>query len=340
VITVGLYGLGRLGRSLFRLLYPREDVRLRAVHDTAEAAALEYLLRFDTRLGRLPEALSVRDGELYVAGRRIPFFSGKDAPAVPPWGELGVHTVLDASTAPRSRRDLEAHLEAGARRVILLAPASEPLDATIVIGVNEDAIAPSQRIVSAATGTVHCLAPVAAILAGAFGIRRALYTAVHSYTTAHQLADVPSEDQRRGRAAAENIIPQDTRSAGVVAALVPQLAGRLTGFAVNVPVSRGSAVDLVCWHEQAVTVEAVNEVLRSASGSVRWRNVLGYETEPIVSSDVAGSTHSAVVDSLATMAMPAGVSKTLAWYDEDSGYAARAIELVERYAAKEAGAAA
>jgi glyceraldehyde 3-phosphate dehydrogenase len=340
MIGVGLYGLGRLGRSLFRLLYPREDVRLLAVQDTAEPAALEYLLRFDTRLGRLPEALSVRDGHLYVAGRRIPFLAGKDAPAVPRWGDLGVHTVLEASTAPRSRRDLEAHLEAGARRVILLAPSAEPTDATIVIGVNEEAIAPSQRIVSAATGTVHCLAPVAAILAGAFGVRRAVYTAVHSYTTAHHLADVPAEDQRRGRAAAENIIPQESRSVGIVASLVPELRGRLTGSAVNVPVSRGSAVDLVCWHEKPVTVEAVNEVLRTAAGSLRWRGVLAYETEPIVSSDVAGSPSSAVVDSLATMALASGVSKTLAWYDEDSGYAARAVELVERYAAKEAEAAA
>ena len=338
MIGVGLYGLGRLGRSLFRRLYPREDVRLLAVQDGADAAALEYLLRFDTRLGRLPETLSVRDGRLYVAGRSIPFFAGKDAPAVPPWGELGVHTVLEASTLPRSRADAERHLEAGARRVILLSPPSEPADATIVIGVNEDSVSASQRIVSAATGTVHCVAPVAAILSGAFGIRRAMYTAVHSYTTAHHLADVPSEDERRGRAAAENIIPQDSRSAATVAALVPELAGRLTGFAVNVPVSRGSAVDLTCWHEKPVTVEAVNEVLRSAAGSRRWSGVLGYETEPIVSSDVAGSPHSAVVDSLATMALAPGVSKTLAWYDEDSGYAERAIDLVRRYAAAEAAA--
>ena len=339
MIGVGLYGLGRLGRSLFRRLYPREDVRLLALQDAAEPAALEYLLRFDTRLGRLPETLSVRDGHLYVAGRSIPFFAGKDSPEVPRWGELGVHTVLDATGSPRSRRDAEKHLDAGARRVVLLSPPSEPPDATIVIGVNEDDVDPAQRIVSAATGTVHCLAPVAAILAGAFGVRRAVYTAVHSYTTAHHLADVPAEDERRGRAAAENIIPQDSRSAETVASLVPELAGRLTGFAVNVPVSRGSAVDLTCWHEKPVTVEAVNEVLRTAAGSRRWSGVVGYETEPIVSSDVSGSTHSAVVDSLATMALPSGVSKTLAWYDEDSGYAARAIELVERYATKEAGAA-
>lgn len=338
MIGVGLYGLGRLGRSLFRRLYPREDVRLLAAHDAAEPAALEYLLRFDTRLGRLPETLSVRDGHLYVAGRSIPFFAGKDAPEIPRWGELGVHTVLEASALPRSRRDAERHLEAGARRVILLSPPSEPPDATIVIGVNENSVDASQRIVSAATGTVHCVAPVAGILARAFGVRRAMYTAVHSYTTAHHLADVPTEDERRGRAAAQNIIPQDSRSAETVAALVPELAGRLTGFALNVPVSRGSAIDLVCWHEKPVTVEAVNEVLRTAAGSRRWAGVVGYETEPIVSSDVAGSPHSAVVDSLATMTLGSGVSKTLAWYDEDSGYAARAIELVQLYEAAEAAA--
>ena len=340
MVGVGLYGLGRLGRSLFRRLYPREDVRLLAVHDPAEPAALEYLLRFDTRLGRLPETLSVRDGHLYVAGREIAFLAGKETPEIPRWGDLGVHTVLDATGAARSRRDAEAHLAAGARRFVALGPTADAPDATVVIGVNEDSIDPAQRFVSAATGTVHCVAPVASILADAFGVRRAVYTAVHSYGSAHNLADVPAEDPRRGRAAAENIIPQDSRSAGVVSALVPALAGRLTGFALNVPVSRGSAIDLVCWHERPVTVEAVNEVLRSAAGSLRWNAVLGYETEPVVSSDVAGSTHSAVVDSLATMVLPSGVSKTLAWYDEDSGYAARAIELVARYAAKETEASA
>jgi glyceraldehyde 3-phosphate dehydrogenase len=340
MIGVGLYGLGRLGRSLFRRLYPRDDVRLLAVHDPAEPAALEYLLRFDTRLGRLPERLSAHDGRLYVAGREISFLAGKDAPEIPPWGDLGVHTVLDATGAPRTRRQAEEHLAAGARRFIALGPTGDAADATVVIGVNEDEIDRAQRFVSAATATVHCVAPVASILADAFGIRRAVYTAVHSYGSAHHLADVPAEDERRGRAAAENIIPQDSRSAAVVAALLPGLAGRLTGFAVNVPVSRGSAIDLTCWHEKAVTVEAVNEVLRSAAGSLRWSGVVGYETEPIVSSDVAGSPHSAVVDSLATMTLSSGVSKTLAWYDEDSGYAARAIELVGRYAAKEAEAAA
>jgi glyceraldehyde 3-phosphate dehydrogenase len=333
---VGLYGLGRLGRSLFRRLYPLDDVRLLAVHDPAEPAALEYLLRFDTRLGRLPEALSARDGHLYVAGREIAFVAGKDAPEVPRWGDLGVHTVLDATGAARTRREAEAHLAAGARRFVALGPTADPPDATVVIGVNEDAIDPADRFVSAATATVHCVAPLASILADAFGVRRGVYTAVHSYGSAHHLADVPADDERRGRAAAENIIPQDSRSAAVVAALLPGLAGRLTGFAVNVPVSRGSAIDLVCWHERPVSVESVNEVLRSAAGSLRWSGVVGYETEPIVSSDVAGSPHSAVVDSLATMTLSSGVSKTLAWYDEDSGYAARAIELVARYAAKEA----
>ena len=331
--SVGIFGFGRIGRNLFRLLYDREDIRIGAVADLAEPAGVEYLLRFDTLLGRFPDAVSAKDGFLYVAGRRIPLLAGKNQPPVPNWGELGVDTVLEATSRGRKRSEVEAHLAAGARRVILLAPPLEPPDVTIVRGVNDAALSPAHRMISNASSTVHALAPVVKLLHEAFGTRRAIFTTVHSYTSAHRLADVPAEDKRRGRAAAENIIPQESRSTAMLAGLLPELAGRVSGYAMNVPVSNGSVVDLVCWHERPAGREAINEVVRTAAGSGRWAGVLRYEDEPIVSSDVARSSYSATFDGLATMMLGDRVSKTLSWFDSGYGYAHRAVELVERCAA-------
>jgi glyceraldehyde 3-phosphate dehydrogenase len=183
---------------------------------------------------------------------------------------------------------------------------------------------------------VHCLAPILAILEEAFGIRRALFTTIHSYTSAHRLADVPAEDKRRGRAAAENIIPQASRSPAMIVELLPELRGRLTGYAMNVPVSNGSVVDLVTWHEKPVTAAALNEALRTAAAAERWKRVLDFEDAPIVSSDIARSRFSATFDSLATMTLGDRVSKTLSWFDSGYGYAHRAVDLVERFARLEA----
>ena len=333
--SVGIFGFGRIGRNLFRLLYDRDDIRIGAISDLADPAGLAYLLRFDTLLGRFSEEISLGEGQLHVAGRRIPLITGKDQPAVPRWGELGVHTVLEATSAGRTRAQVEAHLAAGARRVILLAPPLEPPDITVVMGVNDGAIAADHRMVSNASSTVHCLSPILKILHEAFGIQRAIFTTIHSYTSAHRLADVPAEDKRRGRAAAENIIPQASRSPAMVIGLLPELAGRLSGYAMNVPVSNGSVVDLVCWHERAATPAAINEAVRAAAATVRWKRVLDFETEPIVSSDIARSRFSATFDSLATMVLGDRLSKTLSWFDSGYGYAHRAIELVERFAALE-----
>ncbi len=333
--TVGIFGFGRIGRNLFRLLYPRDDLRIGAVADLAEPEGVEYLLRFDTLLGRFPDEVSAKDGFLYCAGRRIPLITGKAQPPVPAWGQLGVDTVLEATSRGRRRAEVEAHLQAGAKRVILLAPPLEPPDVTIVRGLNDEALSAGHRMISNASSTVHCLAPVLRLLHDAFGLRRAVFTTIHSYTSAHRLADVPAEDKRRGRAAAENIIPQESRSPAMLLNLIPELRGRLSGYAMNVPVSNGSVVDLVCWHERPAARDAINEVLRTAAGSGRWRQVLRYEDEPIVSSDVARSSFSSTFDSLATMTLTDRVSKTLSWFDSGYGYAHRAVELVERCAALE-----
>jgi glyceraldehyde 3-phosphate dehydrogenase len=328
---IGLMGLGRVGRNIFRILYNSDDPRIEAISDVADHAGLAYLLRFDTILGRFPGEVSVRDGHLYAAGRQIKMLSG-EKPGDVPWGDLGIDTVIEATSRFRTRAELQKHLERGAKRVILCSPPSDPPDITVVMGLNDDQLRPEHRIVSNASNTAHAAAPVLKILDDAFGIERGFLTTVHAYTNQQRLADVPTEDPRRGRAAAENIIPQETNAAAVVMDLLPQLKGKLTGLAMNVPVADGSVVDLVCWHQRPVTVEAVNEVLRTAAGSARWKGILEYEDEPIVSSDIIKSEASSTFDSLATMVLGDKVSKTLAWFDNGWGYAHRVVDLLRRFA--------
>jgi glyceraldehyde 3-phosphate dehydrogenase len=328
--TIGLMGFGRIGRNLFRILYQSEDIKLAAISDIADHKALEYLLRYDTILGPFPDEVSIRENNLYVVGRQIPMLSEKE-PGDVPWGDLGVDIVVEATAQNRSRQEFEKHLEQGARRVILCVPQKTPPDITVVMGVNDNQLKPEHRIVSNASCTAHCAAPVVKILHEAFGIKRAFLSTVHAYTNQQRLADVPSEDKRRGRAAAENIIPQETNAAQVVTDLIPDLAGRLTGASMNVPVPNGSVVDLVSWHEKPVTQVAINEVMRTAAASAKWRGILNYEDDPIVSSDIIRSTYSSTFDSQATMVQKENVSKTLAWYDNGWGYTHRVVDLIRKF---------
>jgi len=329
---IGLMGLGRIGRNIFRILYKNDDLRIEAVSDVADPAALAYLLRFDTILGRFPDEVSVKDGHLYVAGRQVKMLTEeKGSQAVPPWGDLGVDVVIEATAKYRTRADVERHFAAGAKRVILCSPPADPPDATIVFGVNEDQLRPEHKVVSAASSTAIAAGPVLKVLDGAFGVKRAFLTTVHAFTNQQRLADVPADDPRRGRAAGENIIPQETHAADLLMELMPQFAGKLTGYSINVPVANGSVVDLVCWHDRPVTVDAVNEVVRTAAGSDGLKHILGYETEPIVSSDILQSEDSGTFDSLATMVLGNDVSKTLTWFDNGWGYAHRVVDLLRRF---------
>jgi glyceraldehyde 3-phosphate dehydrogenase len=328
--TIGLMGFGRIGRNLFRILYQSEDIKLAAISDIADHKALEYLLRFDTILGPFPDEVSIQEGNLYVVGRQIPMLSEKE-PGDVPWGDLGVDIVIEATAQNRTREDFEKHLAQGAKRVILCVPQKTPPDITVVMGVNDDQLKPQHRIVSNGSCTAHCAAPVIKILHEAFGIQRAFLSTVHAYTNQQRLADVPSEDKRRGRAAAENIIPQETNATQVVTELIPDLAGRLTGASMNVPVPNGSVVDLVCWHEKPVTELAINEVIRTAAASDQWRGILSYEDDPIVSSDIIRSTYSSTFDSMATMVQKENVSKTLSWYDNGWGYTHRVVDLIRKF---------
>jgi glyceraldehyde 3-phosphate dehydrogenase len=337
-VGIGLMGFGRIGRNLFRILYQSETIRLAAISDIADHKALEYLLRFDTILGPFPDEVSVKEGHLYVAGRQIPMLSEKE-PGDVPWGDLGVDIVIEATARKWSRKKLEQHLARGAKRVILCAPPQEPPDITVVMGVNDDQLKPDHRIVSNGSCTAHCAAPIVKVLQQAFGIKRAFLSTVHAYTNQQRLADVPSEDKRRGRAAAENIIPQETDAALMVSKLIPEMAGRISGGSMNVPVPNGSVVDLVCWHEKPVTKVAINEVVRTAASTDKWRDIIEYEDEPIVSSDIIRSPYSTTFDSLATMVMGDQVSKTLSWYDNGWGYAHRVVDLINRFSEMEKEAA-
>jgi glyceraldehyde 3-phosphate dehydrogenase len=331
-------GFGRIGRNLFRILYQSKAIRLAAISDIADHKALEYLLRFDTILGQFPDEVSVKEDHLYVAGRQIPMLSERE-PGDVPWGDLGVDVVIEATARKWSRQKLEQHLARGAKRVILCAPPQEPPDITVVMGVNDEQLTPAHRIVSNGSCTAHCAAPIIKVLHEAFGIRRAFLSTVHAYTNQQRLADVPSEDKRRGRAAAENIIPQETDAALMVSKLIPEMEGRISGGSMNVPVPNGSVVDLVCWHEKPVTKVAINEVVRTAASTDKWREIIEYEDEPIVSSDIIRSPYSTTFDSLASMVMGDHVSKTLAWYDNGWGYAHRVVDLINRFSEMEKEAA-
>ena len=337
-VGIGLMGFGRIGRNLFRILYQSQDIRLRAISDIADHKALEYLLRFDTILGQFPDEVSIKEGDLYVAGHQIPMLAEPE-PGDVPWGDLGVDVVIEATARKWSREQLEKHLQRGAKRVILCAPPQDPPDITVVMGVNDDQLNAEHRIVSNGSCTAHCAAPIIKILHQAFGIRRSFLSTVHAYTNQQRLADVPAEDKRRGRAAAENIIPQQTDAALMVSSLIPEVEGRISGGSMNVPVPNGSVVDLVCWHDKPVTSTAINEVVRTAASTDKWCEIIDYEDEPVVSSDIIRSPYSATFDSLATMVMGDHVSKTLAWYDNGWGYTHRVVDLINRFSTIEKEAA-
>jgi len=327
-------GFGRIGRSVFRLLYRREDLKVEAISDIADHKALEYLLRFDTVLGRFPDEVSVRDGSLFCRGRRVTMVSGRE-PRDVPWGDLGVDLVVDASARYRSREELQGHLDRGARRVILCVPPRDEPDITVVMGVNEGDLRPEHRLISNASSTAQCAAPILRYLHETFRLRRVLFTTVHGYTNQDRLADVPHDDLRRGRAAAENIIPTATNAPTLLGKLIPDLEGRIEGIALNVPVPDGSLVDMVAWTERKVDPVSVNEIIRTAAAGP-LKGIVRYEEEPIVSSDVRGP-ESAVFDSLSTMTLGDDLLKVVAWFDNGWGYSNRVVDLIERIVALEEG---
>ena len=331
---IGLMGFGRIGRNVFRMLHDRDDLSVAAIVDIAEPQALEYLLRYDTVHGRFEAPVWVKGDALYARGRAIKLLHEK-APGDVDWAALGVDIVVEATGKYRTRALLQKHLDRGAKRVVLTVPPRDALDALVVVGVNDHVLTPETRLVSNASCTANALAPICKILDDAFGIERGFMTTVHAYTNDQRLADVPHDEIRRSRAAAENIIPTTTYSPQVVASILPQLRGKLDGMALNVPVPDGSTVDLVTWMKTPVTAEAVNEVVRSAAATT-FKGIVEFTDQPVVSSDVVGNDHSAVFDGLSTFVLGDTMLKTITWYDNGWGYARRVTELIARLAAMEA----
>lgn len=330
-LTIGLVGCGRIGRCLVRLLAHHPTLRLVAIEEPAPAEAVEYLIRFDSILGRFPGTIERRDGILDLDGRPVRLFE-PPADGQVRWDELGVDVVVEATGQERSRADLERHLAGGAQRVVLCSPPTEPPDRTIVFGVNDGLLSAADRIVSAASVTSACAGPVLKTLHAALGVERAFLTSVHAYSSQLRLADVPTPDMRSGRAAAENIVPQPTNADELLSELLPALAGRISGMALHVPVPNGSVADLTCWHPRPVTVEEINAAVRAACDG-ELAGILQYEDQPIVSTDILQTTYSGVFDSLSTMVVAGRVSKTLTFYDNAWGYSNRVVDLLLRMAA-------
>jgi glyceraldehyde 3-phosphate dehydrogenase len=325
-VTIGLMGFGRIGRNVFRLLSRSESIRIGAISDIADHDALTYLLRYDSILGRFPDKVTCKNGRLYTWGREIPFLSGRD-PGDIEWGDYGVDYVIEASGRDRTRAELQRHLDKGAKRVVLCAPPREDPDISLVYGVNDDALRPEHKIISNASCTAHAAAPVLKTLHGAFGVERAHITSVHAYTNVQRLADVPGDDMRLSRAAAENIVPSETNVGDVLTEVLPELRGRVRASALRVPVPNGSIVDFTVWLGRSVTEDGINEVMRTAAAGP-YQRILEYMEDPIVSTDVANSPYSSIFDSLATMSLDGNPVKVIAWFDNSWGYSNRVVDLV------------
>ena len=326
-MRIAINGFGRIGRAVFRIAEFRPDIEIVAINDLFDNDALRYLLNYDTVMGRFPGKVSIENAELVTPRTRARMLKERN-PADLPWKELGVEAVVEATGVFRSKAQVSMHLEAGAERALLTVPAKDEIDYTVVMGVNEDGLRPEHRIVSNASCTTNCLAPLAKVLHDEFGIREGIINTVHAYTNDQSLADVPHSDWRRSRAAAENIIPTSTGAARAVGQVLPELNGRLDGIASRVPVPDGSVVDLFAELEQDVTAEAVNAALREAAQGPRFKDVLEYTEEPVVSSDIIGNPHSSIFDASFTQVGGGRFLKALSWYDNEWGYSNRVCDVL------------
>jgi glyceraldehyde 3-phosphate dehydrogenase len=328
-MKIAINGFGRIGRSVFRILEEQEDIEVVAINDLFDYGALRYLLSYDTVMGPFGKPLALEDDHFVTDKGRVKLFSERN-PTDLPWGDLGVDAVVEATGVFRKREQLQQHLAAGAGRVVLTVPAKDPIDYTVVLGVNEDGLKAEHRIISNASCTTNCLAPMARVLHESFGIEEGVINTVHAYTNDQRLADVPHSDWRRSRAAAENIIPTSTGAAKAVGEVLPQLKGKLHGIAARVPVPDGSVVDLFVKLEKRITVNDVNEVVRAASTSARLRGILQYSEMPMVSSDVIGNSHSSIYDAGFTGVIGGRYLRVLNWYDNEWAYSCRVVDLLAR----------
>ena len=327
-IRVAINGFGRIGRNVFRVMHSRpKDFEVVAVNDLTDAKTLAHLLRYDSVSGRFGADVKVQDGAFVVDGRTVKVLAERD-PASLPWKAMDVDFVVESTGIFRSREACKKHLDAGAAKVLLTVPPKDEIDAMIVLGVNDAALKPEHRIISNASCTTNCLAPMAKVLHENFGIVKGLMTTVHAYTNDQSILDLPHSDLRRARAAALNIIPTSTGAARAVGKVLPELNGKLDGMSMRVPVPVGSVVDLVAELAKPADAAAVNAAMRGASTKA-LKGLLEYSEDPLVSSDIVGNPSSCVFDSLATMAI-GNMIKVVGWYDNEWGYSNRVCDLVAK----------
>ena len=332
-MRIGINGFGRIGRTVFRILNRQQVIDVAAINDLANDDVLAYLLKYDTVMGPLKDSVSVKNGVLTTSNHSIKMLNEHD-PATLPWTELGVDVVIEATGVFRTREQLQAHLDAGAGYVILTVPAKDEIDYTVVIGVNEDRLTSDHKIISNASCTTNCLAPMAKVLNDAFGIEYGVINTIHAYTNDQRLADVPHSDWRRSRAAAENIIPTTTGAARAVGVVLPELKGKLDGIAMRVPVPDGSIVDLNVELNTDINADDIRQAVKEASATDRLNSILQYEDTPIVSSDIIGNPHSSIFDAPFTTVLGKRFVKTLNWYDNEWGYSNRVVDLINLLAFK------
>jgi len=330
--NVAINGFGRIGRAVFRIIATRPDSGLKvvAINDLSDDDILAYLLEYDSVMGRFEEEVTVDDGVMKVGDHEIKMLMERDPTALP-WNDLDVDIVIESTGVFRDRASLQKHIDAGAKRVILTVPSKDKVDETVVLGVNDDQLDSDDIIVSNASCTTNSLAPLAKVLDDNFGIRKGVMTTVHAYTNDQVLADVPHQDLRRSRAATENIIPTSTGAAAAIGEVIPNLAGKLDGMAMRVPVPDGSTVDLVVELDRDVTVEEVNAAVRAAAEGP-MAGIMEYVEDPIVSTDIIGNPHSSIFDAGGTQVLGGNLVKVMSWYDNEWGYSNRVVDLAQRLA--------
>ncbi|MBK8978116.1 MAG: type I glyceraldehyde-3-phosphate dehydrogenase [Planctomycetes bacterium] len=328
-IRIAINGFGRIGRLVFRVLHERGGYEIVAINDLADATSLAHLLKYDTVHGRMPATVEAGDGQIVVDGKVTKVLGEKD-PAALPWRAHGIDFVVESTGVFKDRDGCMKHVAAGAKKVLLTVPPKGEVDAMIVLGVNDEMLKAEHKVISNASCTTNCLAPVAKVLHDAFGIERGLMTTVHAYTNDQRTADMIHKDLRRARAAAANIIPTTTGAARAVGKVIPALQGKLDGFAMRVPVPDGSVVDLTANLARPASVAEVNAALKAAAAGP-LKGILGYTEEPIVSSDIVHDARSSIVDGLSTMASDGGrLVKVISWYDNEWGYSHRVVDLLTK----------
>jgi len=332
-IRVAINGFGRIGRVVYRIAHKDPKIEVVAVNDLTDAPSLAYLLKYDSTHGRFAGKVESKEGALIVDGKQIKVIAEKD-PANLPWAAMGVDVVLESTGAFRSRDKIELHLKAGAKKVLLSVPSKKPedVDATIVVGVNDKDLTADKKLVSNASCTTNCLAPMVKAINDAFGIEEGLMTTIHSYTNDQRILDFAHKDLRRARSAAMNMIPTSTGAAKAIGLVIPALKGKMNGMSIRVPTWDGSVVDLVATLKKNVSIEEVNAAVKAAAEGP-MKGILKYCVDPIVSTDVIGDSHSSIFDSLSTMKIGEKMFKFISWYDNEYAYSCRCVDLFKKMAA-------